>query len=113
MTMLQRRCLPEPEARPQPDEVRSVGFAVSRRPQPEEGVVLHSTLPQVLAGPGAVQPEHKRVLLLPALGGKARGSRLHRCPSHRCGAVRGKEEERGQGLPDHHPPPRPASICSF
>ena len=57
----------EPEARAQPDEVRPVGLAVSRRPQPEEGVMLHSALPQVLAGPGAVQAEHERVLLLAAL----------------------------------------------
>lgn len=63
---------PEPEARAQPDEVRPVGLAVSGRPQPEEGVMLHGALPQVLAGPGAVQAEHERVLLLPALGGEVR-----------------------------------------
>ena len=32
--------------------------------------MLHSALPQVLAGPGAVQAEHERVLLLAALGGE-------------------------------------------
>lgn len=35
-------------------------------------MVLHSTLPQVLAGARAVQPEHEGVLLLAALrGGEA------------------------------------------
>ena len=32
--------------------------------------MLHGALPQVLAGPGAVQAEHERVLLLAALGGE-------------------------------------------
>ena len=57
----------ESEARPQPDKVGPIRFAVSRRPQAEERVMLHGALPEVLAGSGAVQPEDERVLLLPAL----------------------------------------------
>lgn len=41
--------------------------------------MLDRTFPEVLAGPGAVQPEHKRVLLLPSLNGEAQGSRLNAC----------------------------------
>lgn len=33
-------------------------------------MMLYSTFPKVLARPGAVQPEYKRVLLLPTLKGK-------------------------------------------
>lgn len=36
--------------------------------------MLHGAFPEVLAGPGAVQPEHERVLLLPALRGEAHGA---------------------------------------
>lgn len=36
--------------------------------------MLHGAFPQVLARPGAVQPENKRVLLLPALRGEVRGA---------------------------------------
>lgn len=57
----------EPEAGTQPDEVGSGGLAVAGRAQTEEGVVLHSALPQVLAGARAVQPEHEGVLLLTPL----------------------------------------------
>lgn len=46
-----------------------------RRPQSEEGVVLDGALPEVLAGPGAVQAEHERVLLLAALRGSTGSSR--------------------------------------
>lgn len=57
----------EPEAGTQSDEVRSGGLAVAGCAQPEEGMVLHGTLPQVLAGAGTVQPEHEGVLLLAPL----------------------------------------------
>lgn len=57
----------EPEAGTQPDEVRSGGLAVAGCAQTEEGVVLYSTLPQVLAGARTVQPEHEGVLLLTPL----------------------------------------------
>lgn len=43
------------------------GLARGRLAEPEEGVALHGTLPQVLAVLGVVQLEHKRVLLLPIL----------------------------------------------
>lgn len=65
-------CQPEPEAGTQPDEVGSGGLAVAGRAQTEEGVVLHSALPQVLAGARAVQPEHEGVLLLTPLGEEAK-----------------------------------------
>lgn len=39
-------------------------------------MVLDCAFPEVLAGPGAVQAEYKRVLLLPALRGEAQGSRV-------------------------------------
>jgi len=56
-----------PEARAHAEEVLTGGGTLYGRPQPEEGVVLHGALPQVLAGLLVVQPEDKRVLLLPAL----------------------------------------------
>jgi len=55
-----------PEARAHAEEVLTGGGTLYGRPQPEEGVVLHGALPQVLAGLLVVQPEDKRVLLLPA-----------------------------------------------
>lgn len=76
-------------------------------------MVLNGTLPEVLAGPGAVQPEHKRVLLLPALRGEAQGSRLDEHLQHRCRIIPREEEKREQGSPDHHPPPPRGSVCSF
>lgn len=79
-------CQPEPEAGTQPDEVRSGGLAVAGCAQTEEGVVLHSALPQVFAGARAVQPEHEGVLLLTPLGGGSKGPRggaRHRDASER------------------------------
>lgn len=58
---------PESEARPESGEVAAVGFACGWLPEPEEGVALHRTLPQVFAALGAGQLEHKRMLLLAAL----------------------------------------------
>lgn len=63
---------PEPEAGAQADEVGSAGLPVAWCAQAEESVVLHCTLPQVLAGAGAVQPEHKGVLLLTSLRQQAK-----------------------------------------
>lgn len=115
------RCPPESEAGPQPDKVGSAGLAVPRSPQPEEGVVLDGALPEVLAGPGAVQAEYKRVLLLPALRGEAQGSRVggrqelgwRIIPGSGGGGSGGGRSGQEQGLPDHHPPPPPVSVCSF
>jgi hypothetical protein len=57
----------EPEAGAQANEVGSAGLAIPWCAQAEESMVLHGTLPQVLAGAGAVQAEHERVLLLTSL----------------------------------------------
>lgn len=107
------QCPPESEARPQPDEVWSVRFVIPRRPQAEEGVMLDRTFPEVLTGPGAVQPEDKRVLLLPSLWGEAQGSRLSGGQEHQWRIICSKEDSQERGLPDHHPPLPPMSICSF
>lgn len=108
-----KRRLPESEARPQPDKVGPIRFAVSRRPQAEERVMLHGALPEVLAGSGAVQPEDERVLLLPALNGEAQGARLHGRPRRRRrGATHSKAGSLARGLPGRHPPPPPVSVCS-
>lgn len=75
-------------------------------------MVLHGTLPQVLAGARAVQPEHEGVLLLAALrGGEAEVPVGTRVMGMR---VRGSQEDAGEhGLPGRHPPPRRGSVCSF
>lgn len=57
----------EAEAGAQAGEVATAGFPGGRLAEPEEGVALHRTLPQVFARFGAVQLEHEGVLLLPAL----------------------------------------------
>lgn len=59
--------LPEPEAGPEAGEVAVAGGAGGRLAQPEEGVALHRTLPQVFTALGVVKLEHEGVLLLPAL----------------------------------------------
>ena len=41
--------LPKPKARSHPKEVLSSVWTLNWSPQPEEGVVLHGALPQVLA----------------------------------------------------------------
>lgn len=79
-------------------------------------MVLHGTLPQVLAGACAVQPEHERVLLLAPLGEEAKvlvGARV-------TGTwVSGHREDTGEGggaehgLPGRHPPRLRGSVCSF
>lgn len=65
-------------------------------------MVLHSTLPQVLAGACTVQPEHEGVLLLTPLREEAKvlvGAYVTGTPAG------GNEEDSGeQGLPGHHPP---------
>ena len=61
--------VPVSEARPHADEARLGRVLLHGPPQPEEGVVLHGTLPQVLAGLGVVHAEHEGVLLLLTLGG--------------------------------------------
>lgn len=69
-------CLkPESEAGPKSSEVAAAGFACGRLSEPEEGVALHRTLPQVFAGLGAGQLEHKGVLLLPALRKQREGGK--------------------------------------
>lgn len=94
-----------------------MGFAVPRRPQPEERVMLDRAFPQVLAGPGAVQAEHEGVLLLPALRGEARGSVSAGAQGTDGGPLRARGGAGGgtpgQGLPGHRPPPPPVSVCSF
>lgn len=59
--------LPEPEARAEACEVAAAGLPRGGLTQPEEGVTLHGTLPQVFATLRAGQLEHKSVLLLPTL----------------------------------------------
>ena len=54
---------PVSEARSHPDKSLPSLLRLDRSLKPEEGVVLHSTLPQVLAGLGRFQPENKCVLL--------------------------------------------------
>lgn len=87
--MSQSNCQPEPEAGTQPDEVRSGGLAVAGCAQTEEGMVLHSTLPQVLAGARTVQPEHEGVLLLTPLRRKQRSSWERTSQGCRWPAARG------------------------
>ena len=55
--------VPVAEAGAHADEPGARRALLDGAAQPEEGVVLHGTLPQVLAGLGMVHAEHKRVLL--------------------------------------------------
>lgn len=74
-------------------------------------MVLHGTLPQVLAGARTVQPEHEGVLLLAALRGGKQRSRGDAC--HGDAGDGSEEDAREHGLPGRHPPPLRGSVCSF
>lgn len=74
--------LPESEARAEPCEVAVAGFARGWLSEPEEGVALHSALPQVLAALGAGQLEHEGMLLLPGLKIRQNKHCLHPIHKH-------------------------------
>lgn len=57
----------ESEAGPESRKVAAARLACGWLAQPEEGVALHSALPQVFAALGTGQLEHKSVLLLTTL----------------------------------------------
>jgi hypothetical protein len=68
-------------------------------------MVLHCTLPQVLAGTRTVQPEHEGVLLLTPL---REGAKVTGMP------VSGSKEDSGErDLPGHHLPLLRGSVYSF
>lgn len=58
--------------------------------------MLHGALPQVLAGPGAVQAEHERVLLLPALGGEVRAPVYAAAGNPDAGSLPAKRRDGGK-----------------
>ena len=75
--------------------------------------MLDCALPQVLAGPGAVQAEHERVFLLPALRGEHGALVSMGAWDTDGGSLTARGGTPEQGLPGHRPPPPPVSICSF
>lgn len=61
---LELRLAAIPEPRSHSEKVLPSVGAFYRSPQPEEGMVLNGTLPQMFAGLFVDQSEHKRVFLL-------------------------------------------------